>query len=98
MIATEGEVFQAICIVKFDTEVTSASVVWDKGGRNVVLEDQDKYTVSESRPPSLKSVLTIRNMQKEDGGQFTCRATQFANTISQFKQFDIHIRVQCKIY
>lgn len=95
-VASEGDVFSVLCNAKFDSDVTSASVVWDKTGRNIINEDSDKYFVSETRPPNLKSTLNIRGVDKTDAGQYTCRATQFTQTISQFKQHDIYIRVQCK--
>lgn len=86
-----------MCNAKFDPDVTSASVVWDKTGRNIINEDTEKYFVSETRPPNLKSTLNIRGVDKTDAGQYTCRATQFTQTISQFKQHDIYVRVQCKL-
>jgi len=85
-----------LCNARFDNDVTSASVVWDKTGRNIVNEDSDKYYVSETRPPNLKSTLNIRNVDKGDAGQYTCRATQFTPTISQFKQQEINVRVNYK--
>lgn len=76
--------------------MTSASVVWDKTGRNIVNEDSDKYYVSETRPPNLKSTLHIKGVDKSDQGTYTCRATQFTPTISQFKQLEIEVRVNYK--
>ena len=96
VIAAEGEVFSAMCNVKFDPEMSSASVVWDKNGVSVNELGADRFTVSESRPPNAKSQLRIRDVQKSDAGVYTCRATQFAKTISQIKQHDINIRVQYK--
>lgn len=94
--ATEGEVFSVLCNAKFDSDVTSASVVWDKTGRNIVNEDSNKYYVSESKPPNLKSTLHIKDVDKYDAGYYTCRATQFTPTISQFKQHEVLLRVQYK--
>lgn len=37
--AAEGEVFSVMCNVKFDPEVNSASVIWDKNGRDVVADE-----------------------------------------------------------
>ena len=94
--ATEGEVYAVQCQARFDNEVTSASVVWDKTGRNIVNEDSDKYYVSETKPPNLKSTLHIKDVEKTDAGTYTCRATQFTPTISQFKQLEIDVHVNYK--
>lgn len=40
--------------------------------------------------------MTIKNVEKSDAGSYTCRATQFTQAISQFKQVDIGVRVQYK--
>jgi len=95
-IASEGEVFSVICNARFDSDVTSASVVWDKNGRDIVNENSNKYYVSESRPPNLKSTLHIKDVDKWDAGYYTCRATQFTPTISQFKQHEVLLRVHYK--
>lgn len=75
--------------MKFDPDVTSASVVWDKTGQNIVNENSDKYKVSETRPPNARSYLSIVRVNRTDAGAYSCRATQFSPTISQFKQHEI---------
>ena len=89
----EGETFQLSCNVRFDPDVNSASVVWDKTGQNIVNENSDKYRVSETRPPNTKSTLSIVSVNKSDAGTYVCRATQFTSTISQFKQHEIDLKV-----
>jgi hypothetical protein len=93
--AIEGESFTLTCNVRFDPDVTSQSVVWDKSGQNIPLnENTEKYRVSESAPgANMKSTLTIVSVNKSDAGMYICRATQFSSTNSQFKQHDVSLRV-----
>lgn len=82
-----------VCSVKFDQDVSSQSVVWDKTGQNILNENSDKYRLTESKPPNTRSQLTIISVSKGDAGIYTCRATQFSSTISQFKQHEIELKV-----
>lgn len=70
--------------------------MWDKTGRNIVDDRGKNYSITETRPPHVRSRLIIRQVDKSDAGIYTCRATQFTPTISQFKQVDIPVRVQYK--
>lgn len=93
MEVVEGESPSLPCTVKFDPDVTSASVVWDKTGQNIVNENSDKYKVSETRPPNARSYLSIVRVNRTDAGMYSCRATQFSPTMSQFKQHEISLMV-----
>lgn len=89
----EGETFQLNCNARFDPDVSSAAVVWDKTGQNIMSENSEKYRINESRQPNVKSTLSIINVNRSDAGIYVCRATQFSSTISQFKQHEIDLKV-----
>jgi len=92
----EDNSFSLVCNVKFDDKPKLQSDVRWLFNNQQLPKDGQFHISSPSNQPSIRSTVTIRDVNKDNAGTYTCRAAAIYQHLSLVEDFKINLKVEYK--
>lgn len=62
----------------------------------ICIQMQFSFVVPNAKYVQVSNGIIIKNLSREDAGEYICRAFQVSESVSDIQQLNIQLKVQCK--